>query len=809
MAEQIIDIITHLQFVAHDEGARKSAATVAQLTKEVQKLEDETKDYQQFLDKNRGKNAQHDKEAIAAIQKNTAAIKEKQKAIITEFQATEQLNKAITQEIGLLGSLNNQLEILKAKKAFATTAGELKAINVDIANVNKQIKGTGEAVGGAATKAFSGLRQLAYLIPGLGLAGIFNLAFEAIGRLFPQIEKYGRALLGLGGAQQDLNDAIKEGLKNSYVEVSNLDRVYAKTQNTALSIDERRESVNKLQKLFPAYFKNIEDEIILNGGAKDSYDELRKSIIATAKVKAIEGKLIEVYNNNFEKETKLRSNLKKAIAEENRERGKIVINQGVIGRADVQTDLNAKQANALRKQRRRQAQTELFEFESEQAEQLKVLTDALTEQEKLISYKTVESTAEEDAARKKRAADAKRASDQAAREQAESDKIIRESQLSLLDEEAREIRERELKHEEELKKLRKVTKQERLDFEQAFQDDLYDIRLKYQLKNLELIDKELAEINKRVEADFKEDVKMGAAIDAAKRKKIKEEQDFIKKNLENMQEYVRGLNAKAAKDRKKEIEDNIKGISDSVQAFGQLLDTITQASINNVDKEITAQQRRIDRATKYAERGGAELLELEEERLAALEEKREKYARRQLQINSVLALSNAIVAVTAAAAEGGPVLVAAVIAAIAAGYGVVNAFDEPLQLAEGTKSVEGKGTETSDSVPANLSKGERVMTAKTSKKFKPILDDIQDGMFPDQAALVSAIQGGKYSGMNYKAVIDSSTTNTTDSKGIIAAVERLNTTLEEHPVSKVIFDERGFGHYLMQQQARTLKRNKY
>lgn len=810
MAE-IIDIITNLQFVAEDEGVKKSAATIAQLSKEVEKLSDETKDYQAFLDKNRGKNAQHDKEAIAAIQKNTALIKEKQKAIVTEFQATDQLNKAITQEVGLLASLNNQLEVLKAKKAFATTSTELKAINVDIAKVNSQIKGTGEAVGGAASKAFSGLRQLAYLIPGLGMAGIFNLAFEAIGRLFPQIEKYVRALVGLDGVQKDLNDAIKEGLKNSYVEVSNLDRLYDKTQDTTLSIDERREAVNKLQKLYPAYFKNIEDEIILNGGAKDSYDELRQSIIATAKVKAIEGKIAEKFNEDFEKEIELRNELKEATIAERVERGKAGrVITGDFGRT---TGVDAATLDANRIRRKAVAKKALNDFIDNQKEELSVLTSSLEEQEKLISDKTVESTSKEDSERKKRAAAAKRARDLAAREQAESDKIIREAQLSLMDEEAREIKERELRYEEEKKKLRKVNAQERLDFEQAYEDDLYDIRLKYQLKNLALIDKELEEINKRVEADFKADVKRGIEIDEAKRKAIKKEQDFIKKNLEEMQEYVKDLNEKAAKDRRKQIQENIKGIGDSVQAFGNLLDTITQVSIDRADKELSAQQRRIDRAAKYAERGGAELLEIEEERLNRLSEKREKFAQRQLQINSALALSESIVAVAAAAAEGdgyGSIaLVAAVVAAIAAGYAFVSTLEEPTSFAEGTKEVKGPGSETSDSIPARLSKGERVVPAKRSRQFKAVLDDIQDGVFADQGALISAIQAGKYSGMNYKAVIDSSTTNTTDVRGLETRLDGVIAAIEDMPASKTIFDERGFGSYLIKQQQRTLKRNKY
>ena len=46
-------------------------------------------------------------------------------------------------------------------------------------------------------------------------------------------------------------------------------------------------------------------------------------------------------------------------------------------------------------------------------------------------------------------------------------------------------------------------------------------------------------------------------------------------------------------------------------------------------------------------------------------------------------------------------------------------------FAEGVIDLDGRGTETSDSIPARLSKGESVMTAKTTKKNKRTLADMQ------------------------------------------------------------------------------------
>ena len=46
-----------------------------------------------------------------------------------------------------------------------------------------------------------------------------------------------------------------------------------------------------------------------------------------------------------------------------------------------------------------------------------------------------------------------------------------------------------------------------------------------------------------------------------------------------------------------------------------------------------------------------------------------------------------------------------------------------LQFAEGTEYVHGPGTETSDSIPAMLSRGERVLTASQNKQINGISND--------------------------------------------------------------------------------------
>lgn len=56
---------------------------------------------------------------------------------------------------------------------------------------------------------------------------------------------------------------------------------------------------------------------------------------------------------------------------------------------------------------------------------------------------------------------------------------------------------------------------------------------------------------------------------------------------------------------------------------------------------------------------------------------------------------------------------------------------QPKKLKDGVIDLQGKGTATSDSIPAMLSKGESVMTAKETQEHKPVLKAIREGTFDE------------------------------------------------------------------------------
>jgi len=79
--------------------------------------------------------------------------------------------------------------------------------------------------------------------------------------------------------------------------------------------------------------------------------------------------------------------------------------------------------------------------------------------------------------------------------------------------------------------------------------------------------------------------------------------------------------------------------------------------------------------------------------------------------------------ITKALADQGPIL-GPILGAISAAIGAVQTArirSAPQNFADGVIGLAGPGTETSDSIPANLSRGESVITARASKVYAPVL----------------------------------------------------------------------------------------
>jgi len=190
--------------------------------------------------------------------------------------------------------------------------------------------------------------------------------------------------------------------------------------------------------------------------------------------------------------------------------------------------------------------------------------------------------------------------------------------------------------------------------------------------------------------------------------------------------------------------DAIKSaILDISQSAINILQSQNQAESRAIDFAITQQERRVQNANRIADAGNAEYLQIEQERLDQLEQKKEESARRQIEINTALQASNVLVAIAGAVAkivEPGVGIaetiasVGVIVSSLATGYALVSSIQsQKPSFFQGTDFVPlGNNPKGRDTVPANLHEGEAVIQADKNAKYSPTIKAIRRGLIsPD------------------------------------------------------------------------------
>ena len=235
------------------------------------------------------------------------------------------------------------------------------------------------------------------------------------------------------------------------------------------------------------------------------------------------------------------------------------------------------------------------------------------------------------------------------------------------------------------------------------------------------------------------------------------------------------------KEAQKQGEKALKAAGNNIKdALNQFFD----AEIAKTDFLIEQQKKRVDEVNKIAALGNAEQLQIEEERLRKLEERREQSVKRQNAINAVqivaqtaLAVSSYATAIAKAAAEDHPLLAiaegVALLAAIAAGVTQVRALSQGFY--EGTEYVDQKGHHRSgiDTVPSMLTRGERVMTVQQNEALGGLSN-------PEVVQLVQQARRQSYSGSSIYLDSNKVFHNELTSKRTIELLEENNRLAKEN-----------------------------
>ena len=169
------------------------------------------------------------------------------------------------------------------------------------------------------------------------------------------------------------------------------------------------------------------------------------------------------------------------------------------------------------------------------------------------------------------------------------------------------------------------------------------------------------------------------------------------------------------------------------QAIINALQKLIDMKIAETDSYISQQEKRVAATKEIADRGNAQVLELEQKRLDDLNKQKEKYVRQQQSLAAVEIVANTAIAVAKAAAEGGPaagVTIAAALIALVAGLASARSIASQAAFYEGGYTGDGNPREESGAVgkrPYIYHKAEFVMDHKKTRQFRDIFEDIHGG----------------------------------------------------------------------------------
>ncbi len=106
-------------------------------------------------------------------------------------------------------------------------------------------------------------------------------------------EEAERARKEMEDFKKSIVDLDASSAEYSAKEITRLKALYNEATNEALATDKRRTAAEKLQNLYPDYFKNLSIEQIMVGQAKQQYDNLTTAIINAARARAAAAKIEE------------------------------------------------------------------------------------------------------------------------------------------------------------------------------------------------------------------------------------------------------------------------------------------------------------------------------------------------------------------------------------------------------------------------------------------------------------------------------------------------------------------------------------
>lgn len=222
--------------------------------------------------------------------------------------------------------------------------------------------------------------------------------------------------------------------------------------------------------------------------------------------------------------------------------------------------------------------------------------------------------------------------------------------------------------------------------------------------------------------------------------KLKAEIAAIQAQLAALQNKSIEFEVTFAPTAKEKLKAEIKEIADAAVNLAQevagALSSIFARSEERANRAVEKQKDKLSEALDNSENFSAEQIRLERDRLEKVQKEQEKAAARARTLQIAQVAANTIIAVAKAAGQTGvaaPIAIITTLAAIAAGVAAAasiadNAFFEGTDFVQRGKNPKGK-----DTIPARLDEGEAVVSAKTNRKYHPVIKAIRRETIPPEA----------------------------------------------------------------------------
>lgn len=121
------------------------------------------------------------------------------------------------------------------------------------------------------------------LAVGITLAVVYG---KEIGNFVSNLFQGKKAFDAAALSAEAFHATIAKGNVSAQEEITKLNLLYKAATDAARPYEERKRAVEKLQEVYPAYFGNMDAELIMAGNLKATYDKLRTSIVELARARA-------------------------------------------------------------------------------------------------------------------------------------------------------------------------------------------------------------------------------------------------------------------------------------------------------------------------------------------------------------------------------------------------------------------------------------------------------------------------------------------------------------------------------------------